>query len=204
MPLQENLAAAAAAVAAVRGLNYQSSNRGQLLDGLPEALSDTRGKFANFLYTNTYAGMLEDAGGQEPPGLGTFVAPAAVGRRLRFGNCEARSALALIYAATHSAIRPLELYSVGEDHAFMVINRTQGRADTPAQWNADAVICDPWAEDCYAKGELNHKLTSAPLAAVVGPNPDFRQYFEFTGQAWPPAALKHYLDQAGLSDIWPG
>src|SRR5579863_1170517 len=133
MALEANLAAAQAAIDAVRALNYQSSNRGEQLDGLPAALSDVRGDFANFLYGTTYTGMLEDVRGEEPRGLNSFVAPAAVGRRLRFGNCEARAALALIYAATHSEIRPLELYSVGDDHAFMVINRTQGRADTPAQ-----------------------------------------------------------------------
>lgn len=204
MSLQTNLEVAAAAIAAVRALNYKSSNRGEARDGLSSALSDTRGKMAGFLYGTTYAGMLEEVGrGVEPRGLDTFVATAIVAKRLQFGNCEARAALALIYAAKKHAVRPLELFSVGDDHAFLVIGRTTGGLGDAASWNDDAVICDPWAEDYYAKGQIQTKVTQAPLADVVGVVATLRQYFDHNAQGWPPAALKHFLDQSVLNHLWP-
>ena len=201
MSLVENLKLANDAMRAVQKLNYGSSNRGAQLDGMPEAISGTRGEFANHMYGFTYGSMLASLGRQdEPLGLASFVAPAAVARRLRFGNCEARSSLALIYAATHSAVRPLELFSVGEDHVFLVIGRTKGHPGNWAEWNAEAVICDAWAEVCYSAGELGQRLQQAPVAAVVGSDPKTHILFEHLG-GWPPPALRHFLDEAGLNDI---
>jgi hypothetical protein len=203
MALQENLNIAQAANAAVRSLNYKSNNRGVDLDGLSAELSDTRGKMSTFMYKFTYDTMASQVVGEEPRGLDSFVVTAAVAKRLQFGNCEARSALALIFAAKRFAVRPLELFSVGDDHAFLVIGRTAGQIPALQSWNDDAVICDPWAEDYYAKGQLTVKATQAPLAAVVGAEVTLRQYFEHRTAGWPPAALKHFLDQSGLNDLWP-
>jgi hypothetical protein len=202
--LAENLEAAGAAIVAVRALNYKSNNRGAALDGLSAELSDTRGKFANTMFDATYADLLSRVprDEEEPRGLASFVAPAAVARRMQFGNCEARAGLALIWLGKHRAVRPLELFGYG-DHAFVVIGRTRGRANAPAEWNAEAVVCDPWAEAHYAASQLNQHLAAPPVSDVAGADARLTQSFEHNGAGWPPADLSHYLDETGLSDLWP-
>jgi hypothetical protein len=209
MGLQENLALALEVINAIDALGYQSSNRGAQLDGLSAELSDTRGGFATFLAERTNFFMYEDMGSSPHQDLmqeiEKILAPAAVGRRLRFANCEARAALALVYATKHSLIRPLELCGlVGGDHALMVIGRTAGLVTNIDGWNNDAVICDPWARDCYAKGLFKAKLDQPPLAAVKGNNQNaLLSYYARIEAGALPVRWKHFLDQYGISDIWP-
>jgi hypothetical protein len=209
MALQENLALALEVINAIDALGYQSSNRGAELDGLSAALSDTRGSFANFMYEQTNV-IMQNEIGQNPhedlsQEIDKILAPAAVGRRLRFANCEGRAALALVYAAKRSLIRPLELCGiVGGDHVFMVIGRTAGVIPNVDGWNDDAVICDPWARDRYAKGQFRTKLDQEPLAGVKGDNQNAALSYYARIQAGPlPARWKHFLDQYGISDMWP-
>ena len=208
MAMAENLDIAGRAVNAVRSLGYKSNNRGALLDGLsPGTDADGLGRFALQRQGDISRETLgiffrEFPKGEEPNGLQNLVAPAATGRQLRFGNCETRAALALIYVATQSEIRPLELFSVGEDHVFMVIGRTAGLPREPAGWNDESVICDPWAEQVYAKSQMMQKIRLPPVQACIGPDPKFSMCFEHREVAWPPAVLSSSLKKYALDRIW--
>lgn len=209
MPLQQNLTLAQQTIAAIDGLGYNSNNRGVLLDGLPANLSDTRGNFAIFIQDRT-AEIMQSEMGPNPHGdlsqdIDKVLAPAAIARRLHFANCEGRAALALIYATKRSAIRPLELCNmVGGDHVFMVIGRTQGTVPNIDGWNADAVVCDPWARDFYAKDQYRTKLDQQPLLGVRGANQNaMLSYYARISAGGLPDRWIHYLNESGVNDIWP-
>src|SRR5262249_54835003 len=118
-----------------------------------------------------YRDILDRLGrNDEPMEISTVVVPAVISSQIQFANCEGRAARAFLYLAA-LGVRPLEIMSVGDDHAFVVVGRTAGAPGSPAGWNDDAAICDPWANDSYLKGLLNTKLGQAPLRDVVGDPP---------------------------------
>lgn len=205
MPLDTNLQIALQAIQAVKLLCYSSNNRGADLDRVDAIRGQSLGRLANSKFQAVHRDILENLGAQDEPTWSTnLVAPAAVARDIGFGNCEARAALALLHA-TRSQVRPLELFSVGDDHVFLVIGRTQGHALRVAEWNADAVVCDAWQEECYAIGELAQRLTRQPVAGAVGANPQINGLTcEYTNAGAPAGALRDALNRYDLLNVWPG
>jgi hypothetical protein len=86
------------------------------------------------------------------------------------GNCDEMSSIAYLFLRIRGT-RPIDLFEtmaavrgVGEDavedsHQFVVIGR-QGNQNrnSPDTWSADAVICDPWANEAYQAASLHEKL----------------------------------------------
>lgn len=67
------------------------------------------------------------------------------------GNCYEQANLAFDYLVKQG-ISPVELFSmIYGDHVFVVIGRNPNtNAADPTTWNADAIICDPWAGEVYS------------------------------------------------------
>lgn len=84
--------------------------------------------------------------------------------KTRIGNCGENSAYAFLTLMEDIDIDSnvkikLERCSYKEvpnerrDHAFVILNRTDGNLDDISTWNDDAVICDPWVGQAYTVAE---------------------------------------------------
>lgn len=115
---------------------------------------------------------------------GPYVETGAKARttlKLRTGNCDELAALAFAYLAEKAGrTRPLEIFQVfGGDHAFVVIGRRDSRTGGDmTTWNADAVICDPWAEHVCSADALGPWLDKVSEYCLDKPADwlDFRRY----------------------------
>jgi len=60
------------------------------------------------------------------------------------------------------------------DHAFVLIGKSEGGPTIDEgdlkKWGADAVVCDPWAEEAYVATDIPRKMagmfSSNPFAAT--------------------------------------
>lgn len=70
----------------------------------------------------------------------------------KIGNCQEQATLAFNYLNS-KGVSSLELcHFIGGDHAFVIIGR-EPNSDirNPSTWGDEAVFCDPWAENFFAK-----------------------------------------------------
>lgn len=70
----------------------------------------------------------------------------------KIGNCQEQATLAFNYLNSKS-VSSLELcHFIGGDHVFVIIGRAPNSdIRNPSTWGDEAVLCDPWAENFFAK-----------------------------------------------------
>jgi len=73
---------------------------------------------------------------------------AALGATFRTGTCETQASIAFSFLQRLGTPRPIDFMALTNDaHAFVLIGRTGDPADW-TKWGADAVVCDPWLNEC--------------------------------------------------------
>ena len=178
------------AVTHVKKLNIQSNNIGT--GELSQGMLDDMGTFINGQFGIIHSELISKFG--DTSGQSNIMAPAIVGRKFSWGNCESKAALAFIYLG-ENGVTPIEVMSVGDDHILLVLGRDQkGKIPDLSTWGEKAVVCDPWADDAYGAQLLRTKVTQPPLAAVVGATLRISQTFEHVGTKWPPEEIRKGLD----------
>lgn len=186
---------ARAAIDHVDSLKMRSNNRSFRLDGVCDRAGRALGVAANMQFGAILGELIDEHPALADDTLASaLVAPVLAGRKLRFGNCEARAGEAFLYLAKQG-VYPLECMAVvngDSDHVFVVLGRDQATAIPNGQWNADAVICDPWARSCYKASLLREQLALPIFQGIIDPPPyEFVQTCERPDGPWPPKALRH-------------
>jgi hypothetical protein len=174
----------------VKKLNIQSNNIGT--GELSPGMLDDMGRFLNGQFGIIHSELISKYG--DTNGQSNIMAPAIVGRKFSWGNCEAKAALAFIFLG-ENGVTPIEVMSVGDDHILLVLGRNQkGKIPDLSTWGETAVVCDPWADDAYGAQLLRTKATQPPLADVVGATLRISQTFEHVGTKWPPEEIRKSLE----------
>jgi hypothetical protein len=73
---------------------------------------------------------------------------AALGERLRFGNCAEHASICYLYLRDQTKSRPLEMLLM-PDHAFVALGRLPVNSDDPHRWGDSTVICDAYYDEVY-------------------------------------------------------
>ncbi len=73
---------------------------------------------------------------------------AALGERLKFGNCAEHASICYLYLRDHTKSRPLEMM-LRPDHAFVVLGRLPVNSIDPGKWGNSTVICDAYYNEIY-------------------------------------------------------
>lgn len=83
--------------------------------------------------------------------LAVYNSKLGVSYKFSLGDCDDLALHALDYIVRHVPEMEAELYRIkGGDHVFLVLNRDPDSAvDDTSKWGANAVICDPWANEVY-------------------------------------------------------
>jgi hypothetical protein len=96
------------------------------------------------------------------------------------GNCQMKASLAFEWLAKQAGHPKLELMALdasaapagkvagaitgqqedfeGPDHVFVVLGRVAGAITDYTTWNAEAVVCDPWAKRYYHSCNLDEEM----------------------------------------------
>lgn len=87
---------------------------------------------------------------------------AALGERLRFGNCAEHASICYLYLRDKTKSRPLEML-LRSDHAFVALGRLPVNSDDPHRWGDSTVICDAYYDEVYLleNGVLHSQQTGA-------------------------------------------
>lgn len=175
----------------VKSLNIQSNNIGT--GELSSTMLDEMGVFLNTQYGSIHGDLISEFG--DTKGQSNIIAPAVLGRKFSWGNCESKAALAFIYLGKNG-VTPIEMMSVGDDHILLVLGRDQkSKIKDLSTWGKEAIVCDPWANDAYGAQLLRTKATQPPLRAVIGSELTIIQTYEYAGTKWPPEELRKALEK---------
>lgn len=190
------LAAAQQVIQQIAALGIASSNRPSDLAAYGEQTVQARHTELTDAYVES--GVLAMEGKPYVKGV------AAAVRQKRAGNCEELACLAFDMLATRG-IRPLELMALmvpdedppetmlsaitgveaefgGPDHAFVVIGRVGGDLRDYRTWNADTVVCDPWAKRAYKSYWFDQEMDL--IRRVSGGYTRTKQVTEHRNGAW--------------------
>ena len=145
MAFENNLTAAGQAIAAVRQVClFGAANKPRDVErgGMWGKVSKTKlmCKLAEHEFFKLDADML--------PRQEAIPIDARLGGVFRAGTCETQASIAFELLRKLQVARPLDFMATTNGaHAFLVIGRT-GDAAKWQDWGADAVVCDPWLNEC--------------------------------------------------------
>jgi hypothetical protein len=80
-----------------------------------------------------------------------FERTAALGERLKFGNCSEHASICYLYLRDKTKSRPLEVL-ITSDHAFVTLGRSPVKSPDPREWGDTTVICDAYYNEVYLLG----------------------------------------------------
>lgn len=173
------LLAAQVVVKNIEGLGLAASNREYSRLTLGE--TEVENRFAALDAGHTQANQSGDLNTYSMLDAPSIKAAAALVAQHKAGNCEEQSALAFDMLAK-LGIRPLELMGVYlQDHVLVVAGRIAGTPMTPAAWNWDAVVCDPWAKRAYFATSLADEMQT--IKSVTKGETRMSQKFELKPHA---------------------
>lgn len=84
-----------------------------------------------------------------------------VAKSYQVGNCGEHSRVAFDYLKKIGGMRVEVILDFANDHTFVVIDRDpKSSLAKIADWGAHAVVCDPWAGECFPACKLKERLAS--------------------------------------------
>ena len=173
------LLAAQVVVKNIEALGLAASNRDFSKKTLGETEVENRFAALDAAHTQTnQSGDLNTYAMLDAPSI---KAAAGLVAQHKAGSCEEQSALAFEMLAK-LGFRPLELMGVYlQDHVLVVAGRIAGTPLTPAAWNWDAVVCDPWAKRVYFATQLAGEMQT--IKSVTNGETRMSQKFELKPHA---------------------
>ena len=81
-----------------------------------------------------------------------------VAKSYQMGNCGEHARIAFDYLK-QIGVRVELVSDFANDHCFVVIDKDpKSSSADPREWGAHAVVCDPWARQCFPASELKKRL----------------------------------------------